>query len=78
MGISFVDLDHAKGNLLAQLGNQSFDSCRNATYSTWNEKLSRLAVTGVDDDELVRWDLGADLGGDFRGQKGGGGSWWAW
>lgn len=52
MGISFVDLDHAKGNLLAQLGNQSFDSCRNATYSTWNEKLSRLAVTGVDDDEL--------------------------
>ncbi len=53
MGISFVDLDHAKGNLLAQLGNQTFDDCRNTTYNIWNDRLSRLAVAGVDDDELV-------------------------
>ena len=41
VGISFVDLAHAKANLKVEVGDRSFDDIRTETQDAWNQALHR-------------------------------------
>ncbi len=68
-GISFVDLSHAKMNLVAQLGQLTFDQARNRTAAVWESELSRLTIGGVSDDETV-WECCDEFGRWFGSCRG--------
>ena len=46
VGISFVNIEGAKANLEAENPGWEFDSVRKQAVSKWNERLSRIQVTG--------------------------------
>ena len=57
VGISYIDISHAKANLLAQQGgvDTPFDTVWNQTKSVWNSELGRLSIDpGTSTDEAVR------------------------
>lgn len=43
-GISFVSTANAKGNLIAEAGNMSFDDIANLADTTWNTELSKIKI----------------------------------
>lgn len=45
-GISFVDLDGARRNLEAEVGQKSFDEVRKQTAAAWEKSLGRIEVEG--------------------------------
>jgi predicted alpha-1,2-mannosidase len=52
VGVSFVDVKHAKLNLAAEQGAATFDALRARAHDAWNEALSAVQVTGGTDDRL--------------------------
>jgi predicted alpha-1,2-mannosidase len=51
IGLSFVSLDGARGNLRAESGGHSFAQIAKAARASWNELLNRIKVTGGTDAE---------------------------
>lgn len=49
IGISFVDVDGARANLDADVGEASFDSVLAAAEATWEDRLATFAVAGGSD-----------------------------
>jgi predicted alpha-1,2-mannosidase len=49
VGISFVSLDGALANRTTEVGSRTFDQVRTGTRGTWNDLLSRVAVSGGTD-----------------------------
>jgi predicted alpha-1,2-mannosidase len=49
VGISFVSLDGALANRDAEVGTRTFDQVRTGTRTSWNDMLSRIAVSGGTD-----------------------------
>ncbi|MFB9907981.1 GH92 family glycosyl hydrolase [Allokutzneria oryzae] len=54
VGISYVSLDGAKANLVAEQGSRTFEQVRDGTRATWNELLGRISVTGGTDTQRSR------------------------
>ncbi len=52
-GISVIDLDHAQANLDAEIGDQDFDTVREAARDVWNDELGVVEVTGGTEDERI-------------------------
>ncbi len=52
-GVSFIDLDHARANLEAEMDTWDFDAVRNGARTQWNDELSVIEVTGGTEDERV-------------------------
>lgn len=50
-GISYVDIDGARNNLLSEIGDKSFDKVRKEARRLWNDALGRITVEGGSDDE---------------------------
>jgi len=50
-GISYVDIDGARNNLLSEIGDKSFDKVRKEARQLWNDALGRITVKGGSDDE---------------------------
>lgn len=46
LGLSFVSVENAKQNLLAEIANKSFDQIRKEATDQWERKLSTIEVTG--------------------------------
>ena len=51
VGLSFVDVDGAKNNYMAEIAGKDFDSVRKEAYDLWNQELSRVKVEGGTDEE---------------------------
>ncbi|MCP3798174.1 GH92 family glycosyl hydrolase [Allokutzneria sp. A3M-2-11 16] len=51
LGLSFVSVDGAKGNLAAENGNRSFEQISDAARAAWNERLNTIKVKGGTDAE---------------------------
>ncbi|MFB9907909.1 GH92 family glycosyl hydrolase [Allokutzneria oryzae] len=51
LGLSFVSVDGAKGNVAAENGNRSFEQIAGAARAAWNERLNRIRVKGGTDAE---------------------------
>lgn len=51
VGLSFVDLQGAERNFLAEVGQKTFDQIREEAYTQWNEALSSIQVQGGTDDQ---------------------------
>ncbi len=78
-GISVIDLDHARANLDAEIGDGfDFDAVREAAVETWNEALSVVEVTGGTEDQRTIFYTGlyhamlmpttyTEAGGDYLG-----------
>ena len=52
-GISFVSLENARNNLLAEAGEKSFDEIRSAADESWNNELSKISVTADDETKKI-------------------------
>ena len=52
-GISVIDLDHARANLDAEIGDATFDEVRDAARSWWNDELGVVEVTGGTEDQRI-------------------------
>ena len=81
IGLSFVSIENAKENLLAEIGMKSFDEVHAEGVKTWNALLSRIRVKGGSEREkrifyssLYRsflWPaLRSDSNGDFTDEAG--------
>ncbi|MBQ6022716.1 MAG: GH92 family glycosyl hydrolase [Clostridia bacterium] len=53
MGVSFVSVENAKENLLAETGGSDFDDVRNAAEHAWEERLSGIAIEADDKTKTV-------------------------
>ena len=80
IGLSFVSTDNAKENLQTEIGSKSFSQVRAGADSTWEQLLSKIAVTGGTDKQqrmfyscLYRaflWPaLRSDVNGEFTDAK---------
>lgn len=78
VAISFVDIAHARMNLLAEAFPVNFDVARSAAVAAWEEKLSRVELEGRYPDDFVRYytalyhallmpTLAMDVDGSYRG-----------
>lgn len=54
VGVSYVDCDHARMNLEAEVPHWDFDRVRAESRSVWNDWLSRIIVTGGGDEHRVK------------------------
>jgi len=54
-GISYVSIANAKENLMAEIGEASFEEIRQAARKEWEEKLSRIAVEGGADEDKTKF-----------------------
>ncbi len=53
-GVSYIDEDHARANLEAELGNTwDFDAVHNGARNQWNDELKVIEVTGGTEDERI-------------------------
>ena len=46
VGISFVDIEGARGNFLAEIAGKDFDTVREEARRSWNDQLSKIQVKG--------------------------------
>lgn len=53
VGISYVDVDGARRNYMAEANGKSFDQIRSEAYDQWNRELSRIIVEGGTHEEKV-------------------------
>ncbi len=53
VGISYVDVDGAKKNYMAEVANKNFDQIKDQAYNQWNTELSRIKVEGGTNEEKV-------------------------
>ena len=53
VGVSFVDLDGARNNRVAEADEVGFDELRAATEAAWEAELGRVEVAGGTDDDLT-------------------------
>ena len=51
VGISFVDIDGAERNYMAEVDRHSFDDVARSAWTHWNEALARMSVKGGSEDE---------------------------
>ncbi|SFR98721.1 alpha-1,2-mannosidase, putative [Granulicella pectinivorans] len=51
VGTSFISIDQARANLKAEIPTWGFEAVRQKLHATWNDKLSRVQVTGATDDQ---------------------------
>jgi predicted alpha-1,2-mannosidase len=51
IGTSFLSVEQARKNLEHEIPNWDFEAARAALHSTWNDKLSRLAIEGASDEQ---------------------------
>lgn len=51
VGISFVDMEGAERNFMAEIDGKDFDTVRDDAFAMWNDALSRVSVKGGSDDE---------------------------
>ncbi len=76
VGISFIDVEHARLNLLEDIGESSFEEVHQQTRQTWNSLLNRIQVEGgTDTDKTVFYTAlyhsllqpadSTEVGGDF-------------
>ncbi|WP_206106033.1 GH92 family glycosyl hydrolase [Olivibacter sp. XZL3] len=81
LGLSFVSVENAKQNLLAEIADKSFDQVRKEATEQWETKLSAIEVTGGSEKQkemfyscLYRsllWPaLRSDVNKEFRDAKG--------
>lgn len=80
IGISFVSVENAKGNLEMEIGNKSFNTVRNEANETWEGLLSSIQVKGGNPRQTkmlysslyrsLLWPaLRSDFNGEFRDVK---------
>lgn len=50
-GISFVDLEGARRNFMAELKDKDFECVASEAHGAWNRELSRILIEGGSDDE---------------------------
>ncbi len=55
MGISYVSVDNARGNMLAENPGWDFDATRAASQGEWNEWLGRIDVKGGTPEQRVKF-----------------------
>jgi len=78
VGLSFVDLDHARKNLDAEAKGVTFDAARKATEDAWEKLLSRVEIEVRNDRDaktfytalyhtLLMPTLASDVDGTYRG-----------
>ena len=54
IGISYVSIDNARENLLAETRDKNFDAVYKETHDNWNQLLSRIKVEGgAEDDKII-------------------------
>lgn len=81
IGMSFVDVDGAQANRLAELaGGLDFDAVRAEANAAWNAMLGRIDITASDDIQrifatqlykaLLSPTIGSDVDGQYRGMDG--------
>jgi putative alpha-1,2-mannosidase len=81
VGLSAVDVDGARANLRAEVGDFDFDAVRDRARAAWNAALGRLRVTTPDADlatvlhtalyhALIHPSLACDADGRYRGPDG--------
>jgi len=51
VGISFVDMDGAEKNFMAEIVNKDFDQIHQEAKEAWDKELSRIRIEGGTDDE---------------------------
>lgn len=51
VGISFVDMDGAKKNFIAEIADKNFEEVRNNAKASWDNELSRVSISGGTADE---------------------------
>lgn len=49
VGISFIDCEGAKNNLLSEIDNWDFDQVKNKASVAWNKELSKIRITTQDE-----------------------------
>jgi predicted alpha-1,2-mannosidase len=78
VGISFVSIDNARGNLESEQGTRTFDQVRDGTRAAWNSLLGRIAVSGGTDTQrkvlysnlyhsLLHPNVFSDVNGQYMG-----------
>ena len=80
MGLSFVSAENAKENLLAEVGDQSFDEVLRSTQAQWDAQLGAIAIDADDETKTVFYTAlyhamlmptdFTDVNGDYRGFDG--------
>jgi predicted alpha-1,2-mannosidase len=81
VGLSFVSIDGAKGNLAAESGTKTFDQVKADARAAWNDRLNRIQVKGGSTDErttfytalyhsLVQPNVFSDADGRYAGFDG--------
>ena len=50
-GISFVDMEGARKNFMAEMADKDFDQIRKEAKESWDKELSRIKIEGGTDDE---------------------------
>lgn len=55
IGTSFISIDQARANLLAEIPAWNFDAVKNAGKKVWNEQLSRIEIEGGDADDRTQF-----------------------
>lgn len=53
VGISLIDVEHARLNLATDLGDRDFDAVRQAARAEWNTRLNRVQVEGSERDRRI-------------------------
>ena len=81
VAISYVDLDNAEHNLVAENSGWNWEGVRDGTRTAWNDVLHRIqltSTTGVDEEDLVKFytalyhvfsnpNVWEDVNGEYRG-----------
>jgi predicted alpha-1,2-mannosidase len=55
LGLSYVDLDGARGNLQAELHGKDFDTVREEAWLAWSSALGRATIQGGAENERIRF-----------------------
>ena len=53
VGLSFVDIEGARGNFRQEIAGKDFDTVRQEARETWDRELSKIAVTGGTQTDLT-------------------------
>lgn len=82
IGLSYVSIENARENLLAEIPDFDLDRVSEDSYNKWNELLSRIMVDGSDDDKtifysalyhtLIHPNIIQDVNGDYPLMENGG------
>ncbi|WP_031428905.1 GH92 family glycosyl hydrolase [Flavimarina sp. Hel_I_48] len=81
IGLSYVNVENAKANLKAEVGNKSFDEVHEAGVAEWEEILNKIKVKGGSEKQkelfysslyrFMQWPaLRSDTNGDFTDEAG--------